>query len=219
MPTQKPLHIQLQALEQDIVALAVRVKGVIARAVNALASLDAVEGREIVAGDRGIDEDELELERQCLLLLALQQPVARDLRAVGAALRILIDLERIADHAADIAKAAVRLEGQTLIKPLVDIPRMADLAQEMVAQAVDAYVRRDEAAARALVVLDDDVDHLFSRVFRDLIALMTERPEAAHQGTHLLFVASHLERIADHATNLAEAVIYAVTGQRPELND
>ncbi len=219
MPTHGPLPVQIQALEQDIVALAVRVKGVIARAVAALGSMDAAAGREIVAGDRAIDEDELELERQCLLLLALQQPVAGDLRAIGAALRILIDLERIADHAADIAKAAVRMEGQTLVKPLVDIPRMAELAQEMVARAVDAYVRRDVEAARALVLLDDDVDHLFSRVFNDLIGLMTQRPDAAHQGTHLLFVASHLERIADHATNLAEAVIYAVTGLRPELND
>lgn len=211
--------MQLHALEQDIVALAVRVKAVIARAVDALARMDADAGREIVAGDRAFDEHESELERQCLLLLAVQQPVAGDLRAIGAALRILIDLERIADHAADIAKAAVRMEGQTLVKPLVDIPRMAELAQEMVARAVDAYVRRDAAAARDLVQLDDDVDHLFSQVFKDLIELMTQRPDAAHQATHLLFVASHLERIADHATNLAEAVIYAVTGSRPELND
>lgn len=219
MPMHESRQMQLHALEQDIVALAVRVKAVIARAVDALARMDADAGREIVAGDRAIDEHELELERQCLLLLAVQQPVAGDLRAIGAALRILIDLERIADHAADIAKAAVRMEGQTLVQPLVDIPRMAELAQEMVARAVDAYVRRDAAAARDLVQLDDDVDHLFSRVFNDLIGLMTMRPEAAHQGTHLLFVASHLERIADHATNLAEAVIYAVTGLRPELND
>ena len=219
MPMHETRRVQLHALEQDIVALAVRVKAVIARAVDALARMDADAGREIVAGDRAIDEHELELERQCLLLLAVQQPVAGDLRAIGAALRILIDLERIADHAADIAKAAVRMEGQTLVQPLVDIPRMAELAQEMVARAVDAYVRRDAAAARDLVQLDDDVDHLFSRVFNDLIGLMTMRPEAAHQGTHLLFVASHLERIADHATNLAEAVIYAVTGLRPELND
>ena len=219
MPMHESRQMQLHALEQDIVALAVRVKAVIARAVDALARMDADAGREIVAGDRAFDEHESELERQCLLLLAVQQPVAGDLRAIGAALRILIDLERIADHAADIAKAAVRMEGQTLVKPLVDIPRMAELAQEMVARAVDAYVRRDAAAARDLVQLDDDVDHLFSQVFKDLIELMTQQPEAAHQATHLLFVASHLERIADHATNLAEAVIYAVTGSRPELND
>jgi len=210
---------QLNELEQGIVALAVQVKDVIARAVAALAAMDADAGREIVAGDRAIDDREAYLERECLRLIALQQPVAGDLRAIGAALRILIDLERIADHASDIARTAVRLEGEALLGPLVEVPRMAELAQDMVARAVDAYVRRDEVAARALVAVDDEVDHLFSQVFGDLIVLMGQRPEAVRQGTHLLFVASHLERIADHATNLAEAVIYAVTGQRPELND
>jgi len=219
MPTREAFQTQLDGLEQGIVGLAVRVKGVIARAVAALAAMDADAGREIVAGDRVIDDLEAQLERECLRLIALQQPVAGDLRTIGAALRILIDLERIADHASDIARTAVRLQGEGLLKPLVDIPRMAELAQDMVARAVDAYVRRDAAAARALVEVDDEVDHLFSQIFRDLVALMGRRPEAVRQGTHLLFVASHLERIADHATNLAEAVIYAVTGQRPELND
>lgn len=219
MPVRQAFQAQLNELEQGIVALAVQVKDVIARAVAALAAMDAVAGREIVAGDRAIDDREAHLERECLRLIALQQPVAGDLRAIGAALRILIDLERIADHASDIARTAVRLEGEALLKPLIEVPRMAELAQNMVARAVDAYVRRDEVAARALVAVDDEVDHLFSQVFADLIALMGQRPEAVRQGTHLLFVASHLERIADHATNLAEAVIYAVTGERPELND
>ncbi len=219
MSTREGFHVQLAGLQQGIVSLAVQVKQVIARSVAALAAMDAAVGREIVAGDRAIDDYEAELERACLRLLVLQQPVAGDLRAIGAALRILIDLERIADHGADIARIAVRLEGESLPGPLTDIPRMAEIAQDMVARAVDAYVRRDAAEARALVALDDDVDHLFSRVFRELIALMGQRPEAVRLGTHLLFAASHLERIADHATNLAEAVIYAVTGQRPELND
>ncbi len=219
MPTREAFHVQLAELQQGIVSLAVQVKQVISRSVGALAAMDADAGREIVAGDRAIDDYESELERACLLLLVLQQPVAGDLRAIGAGLRILIDLERIADHAADIARIAVRLEGESLPGPLTDIPRMAEIAQDMVARAVDAYVRRDADAARALVALDDDVDHLFSRVFRELIALMGQRPEAVRLGTHLLFAASHLERIADHATNLAEAVIYTVTGQRPELND
>ncbi|HVB09749.1 MAG TPA: phosphate signaling complex protein PhoU [Bacillota bacterium] len=219
MVVRQAFQAQLNELEQGIVALAVQVKDVIARAVAALAAMDADAGREIVAGDRAIDDREAYLERECLRLIALQQPVAGDLRAIGAALRILIDLERIADHASDIARTAVRLEGEALLGPLVEVPRMAELAQDMVARAVDAYVRRDEVAARALVAVDDEVDHLFSQVFGDLIVLMGQRPEAVRQGTHLLFVASHLERIADHATNLAEAVIYAVTGQRPELND
>jgi phosphate transport system protein len=186
------------------------VKDAIAQAMAALVALDAQAGARVVAGDRTIDEERTRLERESL---------ARDLRDIGAGLRILVDLERIADHASDIARVAVRLEGETLPKPLEDIPRMAEIAQGMVAAAVDAYVARDAAAAEGLTRADDDVDHLFSRVFGDLVALMQARPDAVRVAAHLLLVASHLERIADHATNLAESVIYAVTGERPELND
>lgn len=218
LPTREGFQYQLDALERGIVGLAVQVSDVLARAVAALVSLDAAAGRVIVAGDQVIDDREAELERDCLRLIALQQPVAGDLRTIGSALRILIDLERIADHGTAIARTAIRLEGQTLAEPLTDISRMAELAQEMVTRAVDAYMRRDAADARELVDVDDDVDHLFSAVFRKLVASMAQRPESANQATHLLFAASHIERIADHATNLAEAVIYAVTGRRPELN-
>lgn len=218
-PTREVFHRDLRQLEEGVVALAVRVKDAIAKAVRALADRDGALAREVMAGDRAIDEQEMELEHRCLTLLALQQPVASDLRAIGAGLRILIDLERIADHAADIARVAARLEGQELVKPLIDIPRMASLAQDMVARAVDAYVARDEAAARSVAASDDEVDHLFSQVFRELLAIMVQDSRTVDQATHLLLVASHLERVADHATNVAEAVIYAVTGQRPELND
>jgi len=227
MPTREAFHADLAELERDIVRLAVEVKERIARAVGALARGDAVEGQAVAQEDRSIDLRELDLERACLRLLVLQQPLAGDMRAIGAALRILIDLERIADHAAGIGRTAVRLRADPPPPAPAEphlagwreaLPRMAEIAQEMVAQAVDAYVRRDEAAARALAARDDDVDHLFSQVFSGLVGEIGRRPETAHRGTHLLFAASHLERIADHATNVAEAVIYAVTGERPELN-
>ena len=219
MPVRAAFHAELDELKRDIVTLAVRVKGLIPRAVGVLAAADAEEGRRIVAGDRQIDDDELRLEARCLRLLALQQPVAGDLRSIGAAIRILVDLERIADHAADIARTAVRLQGHPAAPAPAGIARMAGLVQEMVARAVDAYVREDAQEARDLVAVDDEVDHLFSRTFSELIESIGRHPEAAAQLTHLLFAASHLERIGDHATNVAEAVIYAVTGQRPELND
>lgn len=219
MTTRGAFHAELARLQAEIVALAVRVKDAIAQAAEALTTLDAAAGARVVAGDRGIDDERTRLERECLTLIALQQPLARDLRDIGAGLRILVDLERIADHASDIARAAVRLEGEALPKPLEDIPRMADLAQRMVAAALEAYVGRDAVAAKELTAFDDDVDHLFARVFADLVALMRERPDTVRVAAHLLLVASHLERIADHATNLAESVIYAVTGERPELND
>jgi phosphate transport system protein len=229
VPTREAFHAELAGLERDIVGLAVDVKERIARAMQALAAGDAAAGEALVAGDRAIDAREMDLEHRCLRLLALQQPVAGDLRTIGAAWRILIDLERIADHAASIARTAVRLardgsgpgpEGPEISPDGWEVlPHMAEIVQDMVARAVDAYVRRDAQAARELAAVDDEVDHLFSGLFRQLVAEMGRRPDLVHRDTHLLFVASHLERIADHATNVAEAVIYAVTGQRPELND
>ena len=219
MATRVAFHAQLDDLKRDIVALAVRVKGLIPRAVGVLRAADAEEGRRLVEGDRAIDEDELRLEARCLRLLALQQPVAGDLRFIGAAIRILIDLERIADHAASIARTAVRLQGHPAAPTPAGIARMAELVQDMVARAVDAFVREDAQMAHDLVTIDDEVDHLFSGTFSELVEQIGRHPQAASQLTHLLFAASHLERIGDHATNVAEAVIYAVTGQRPELND
>jgi phosphate transport system protein len=212
-------HAELRRLQEAVAALGVQVRDVIARAVAALERSDGRLGAEIVAGDKAIDDRVHDLEEECLKLLVLQQPMAGDLRALGAVLHILIDLERMADHAADIARTAVRLNGERLIKPLIDVPRMAAICQEMLSRALDAYVQGDAARAEALVALDDDVDKLFSQVFRELLLLMMQDARVINQGTQLLFVASHLERIADHTTNLAEAVIYAVTGQRRELND
>lgn len=212
-------HAELEHLEQEIVALAVRVREMISRSVTSLQHLDVDAARQVVDGDHEIDETEHELEAEVLKLIGLQQPMAGDLRLLGSALHILIDLERMADHAVSIARTTLRLQGETLIKPLIDVPRMAQLAQEMAARAVDAYVQRDAGQARALVKLDDEVDHLFSQVFRELLVIMMQDPRTINQGTQLLFVASNLERIADHSTNLAEAVIYTVTGERVELND
>jgi phosphate transport system protein len=211
-------HAELKHLEEATVALAVQVKEMIAQAVSSLQHLDAGLAQRVIDGDQVIDDREHELEAECLKLIGLQQPMAGDLRLLGAGLRILIDLERMADHAVAIAKTTIRLQGETLIKPLIDIPRMAQIAQEMISRAVEAYVQRDPGQARSLVALDDEVDHLFSQVFRELLVLMMQDPGTINQGTQLLFVASHLERIGDHTTNLAEAVVYTVTGERPELN-
>lgn len=212
-------HDELRQLQEAIAALAVNVREVIFQAVQALEHTDGEAGRRIIDGDDAIDRRVGDLEEECLKLLVLHQPMAGDLRALGAALHILIDLERMADHGVDIARTAVRLDGEKLIKPLIDVPRMAATCQEMISRVLDAYVQGDAARAEALVALDDDVDKLYSQVFRELLLIMMQDPRTINQGTQLLFVASHLERVADHTTNLAEAVIYAVTGQRRQLND
>ena len=210
---------QLMGLEQELLRMGALVEDQLRAAVRSLTEKNSALAHEVIEEDDRVDAMEMDIERRCLTLLALQQPLASDLRIVSTALKIITDLERMADHAADIAKVTLRLENQAFVKPLVDIPEMARLASSMVRLALNAYLHRSIDEAYTMINLDDDVDHLYAQIFRDLINLMRDRPDAADQGTHLLFVASHLERIADHATNLAEAVIYAVTGLRPELND
>ncbi|MCL5066471.1 MAG: phosphate signaling complex protein PhoU [Firmicutes bacterium] len=190
----------------------------IRRAVRSLDDRDLALAQEVIADDDRVDRLESEIERRCLTLLALQQPLAGDLRVVSTVLKIITDLERMADHASDIAKVTLRLSDEPWIKPLVDLPVMARLAISMVRSALNAYIHRSIEEAMAMIRLDDDVDHLYAQIFRDLVDLMRERPDTAAQATYLVFVANYLERIADHATNLGEWVVYMVSGERKELN-
>lgn len=217
--TRQSFHDEMDALQRDILQMGTYVEEAIFKAVKALAQGDTELGRTVIEEDDRIDQLQLDIEKKCLELLALQQPMASDLRVIGTSLKIITDLERMADHASGIAKTALRLEGQPLIKPLVDIPRMAEIAQRMVREALNAFVDRDVERALAMINLDDEIDHLYSQVFRELLLIMMENPQTINQATSLLFVGSHLERIADHATNLGEWVIYIVTGERKELNN
>lgn len=216
--SRQTFHEQLEELEKSLLRMGTLVEEAIHKAVKSLAEKNSELAKEVIRDDDRIDTMELEIEKQCLALLALQQPMAIDLRIIGTALKLITDLERMADHAADIAKITIRLEGQPLIKPLVDIPRMAEIAQSMVHEALAAYVNRDEKRAYAMVAHDDEVDHLYAQIFRELLTYMMEDPRTIQQAMHLVFVAMYLERVADHATNLAEWVIYMVTGERKELN-
>jgi phosphate transport system protein len=211
-------HQELEELQQDILRMGTLVEERIGQSVRSLESGDMQTAQEIVDGDDDVDAMQVDIETRCLEIIALQQPMASDLRIVGTAIKIVGDLERIGDHAVDIAKVTLRIAGEPLMKPLIDIPRMADLAQRMTRDALRAYVRRDPDAAHELLRTDDQVDHLYSQVLRELLVYMMEDPRTIHQATHLLFVAQHLERVADHATNLGEAVIYMVSGERKDLN-
>lgn len=211
-------HQELEELQQDILRMGTLVEEAIGKAVQSLATGDLDLAKDIIARDDVVDGMQVDIETRCLQLIALQQPIAIDLRIVGTAIKIVGDLERMADHAVDIARVTLRLNGETLMKPLIDIPRMADMAQRMARDALRAYVRRDPEAAKELLRTDDLVDHLYAQLLRELLVFMMEDPRTIHQATHLLFVAQHIERVADHATNLGEAVIYMVSGERADLN-
>ncbi len=209
----------LEELQQEILRMGSLVEQAIYNAVHSLAVQDINLAESVIKGDSVIDQMELEIEDKCLKLIATQQPMAKDLRKISTGFKIITDLERMADHAKDIAKVTKTLSGQPLIKPLVDIPRMAALTQQMVKDGLDAYVRGDVELAGTLNDKDDEVDHIYSQIFRELLTYMMEDPRTITQATYLLFVGRYIERIADHATNIAERVIYLVTGERPDLND
>jgi phosphate transport system protein len=208
----------LRALEEDLLRMGSLAGDLIHRAVEALKARDAEAAEAVIAEDDVVDRMHLDIEDRVVKLLATQQPMASDLRILTSALAISIDLERLADHAEGISKATRRLAHQPPVKPLVDIPYMERLVQEMLHDALQAFVRRDPALAEALVAKDDLVDALRSQVFRELITYMMEDPRTISRALDLILVAQHLERAGDHITNIAERVIYMVTGEMRELN-
>lgn len=209
----------MEELHEDLIEMGALAEQAIGNALNAIRTQDVTLARQIIEGDDKVDAMEKRIEQRCLAILARHQPLAGDLRMVGAALKIITDLERISDSATDIAELVTQLAGQQYIKPLVDIPRMAETAIQMVHDAIDAFTRREMQLARDVCLRDDEVDNAFSRVMFDLIRLMRSMPEAASQAVDLLLVAKYLERIADHATNIAEWAIYLVNGQHPQDKD
>lgn len=214
------LRTKLDALLDEVLRMATLVEDAVGRSIRSLVDQDAGLARAVIEGDARIDAMEMEIEEHCLAILALEQPVATDLRVVSTALKIVTDLERIADYASNVAKVTVRLADEEYLKPLVDIPRMAEVDRHMLRSAIQAFLRRDVDLAYALVRDDDEVDALYNQVFRDLLARMIEDPSTAvvNQATQLIMVARHLERIGDHVANFAEWVIFMVSGDRPALN-
>lgn len=211
-------HQELDQLQQKLILMGERVQELIVQATDSLARRDLVLAEQVIDHDDEVDALLMDVEQRSLRLLALQQPMAVDLRVIGTALKISTDLERMADHAVDIARVNLRIGDEPLIKELVDIPKMADLTRQMIGEAIACYLERDDQRARRMIALDDEVDHLYSHVFQDVLNLMAQRPESVKQLTYLLHTALYLERVADHATNLGEWIIYMVTGKREELN-
>lgn len=213
--TRDVFHEKLKQLFQRLLKMGTLVEETIQQSVNALASLDIDLAQKIIANDDNIDNLETQLEQECLTLLATQQPLAKDLRLIGATLKVITDLERIADHAVDISRVTINLKGQKLVKPLIDIPRMAGMAIEMLHDSLTALIEEDVDLAKKIGKKDDFIDDLNKQIFRELLLLMMSNPTIIEQATQLQLVSLYLERIGDHATNIAEWVYYISNGEKP----
>jgi len=207
------LDRQLGQLQQEVVTLAEIVEKATLRAVDALKRRDLEESHQVIAGDDYIDQKRYEIEDRCVDLIATQQPMARDLRAIIALLHITVELERIGDYAEGIGKISVMMGEEPLLKPLIDIPRMAEKATQMLRSSMDSLVSRDVVMANQVLHDDDEVDELYDQVYRELLIFMLQDPRTIQRATYLLWTAHDLERIADRATNIAERVIFLVTGK------
>jgi phosphate transport system protein len=205
---ERHFHQELEALKEQLLGMGGRAEAIVNKAVEALKRRDAGLAQAVIDDDRALDQMEIDVEERCVSLLALQQPMAGDLRFITSALKISNDLERIGDHAVNIAEGAVALAGMPQLKPLVDIPRMADLALGMLREALDAFVHRDAATARRICRRDDAVDDLNRQLFRELVSYMIENPATVGRALELIRVAHNLERVADMATNVAEEVVF-----------
>jgi phosphate transport system protein len=208
---------KLKQLEHDVLSLGDMVERAIYRSVEALKGRDLKAAGQIIADDLKINQKRHDIEQKCIELIATQQPVANDLRVIIAILNIIVDLERMADHAEGIAKVVLMIGYERRLKPLVDIPRMADKAREMLREALSAFTRRDVEAAKRICAEDDEVDHLHDQVYRELLTFILEDPRTITGATRLLWVAHNLERIADRVTNICERVVFMVTGEMIEI--
>lgn len=217
MSTRTAYEGQIQALRDDVVSMASMVDKAVVRAIDAMQTQDVGLARAVRKEDKIINAARWSGEERALTLIATQGPMAGDLRMIAAALQIFTDLERMADHAAGIAKIVMETADEAPLKPLVDIPRMSLIAREMLGDAITAFVDGDVELARRVAIRDDDVDALNDQIFRELLTYMMADPSTINRATHLLWAAHGIERIADRVTNVCERVVFTVTGETEEL--
>ncbi len=210
---QRHIDVELAGLTDELVQMATLAETAIGLSIKALVSRDAELARQVIASDAQINTLEIEIDERCLRTMALYQPEARDLRFLAMALKINNDLERMGDQAVNIAERTLDLLKEPLLKPLIDIPRMAALAQRMVKDSLDSFIRQDVELARSVCRRDDEVDRYDDQLFRELLTYMMQDSKAITRAVNLILVSRHLERIADHATNIAEDVVYLVQGR------
>ena len=211
-------HEQIRELLEDLLEMGQMVADSIDRAVQALAKQNEDLAQQVIDFDDEINAFQREIDEKCLVLIATQQPMASDLRAILAVSNIAAELERIGDYSEGIARLAIKLAGKPLLKPLIDIPRMAEEGRRMLLTSLEAFARQDVETAAQIGKEDDVVDALYDQVYRELLVFMMEEPRTITQATYLLWVAHNLERIADRTTNIAERVIFMDSGKIVDLN-
>jgi phosphate transport system protein len=209
---------ELQDLRDNVLRLGSMVDAAISRSIQALRERDQELAQQIIADDETINELRFKIEEDCISLIARQQPAARDLRLIVAAMNIVLDLERMGDHAAGIATIVLRMGDEPLLKPLIDLPRMAQISQDMLRQSLDALISGNPDAALAITKIDDEVDLLYTQIFRELVSYMIEDPRTVTRAMYLLFCAHNVERVADRVTNICERVVFVATGRMEEIS-
>jgi phosphate transport system protein len=210
---QRHFHDELEALKQTLLAMGGLVEDQIRRVMQALTERDDALAQAVIDCDRQVNTYDVEVDEQCVELLALHQPTAGDLRFITTAMKIVTDLERIGDQAVNIAQRVIELNREPQLKPYIDLPRMATRAQAMVKESLDAFVARDTGLARRVCAEDAEVDALKEQIFRELLTFMLEDPRAIPRAIRLILISRFMERVADHATNIAEMVVYLVEGK------
>ncbi len=217
--SRKLLDDNLSVIQDDILRMGSMVEEQVNRAIYALKERDVKVAHQVIEADQRVDQLRYRVEDECLRTIATQQPAARDLRRIIAAMHMAVEMERMADHAGGIAEITIRMGGEPHIKPLLDIPRMAELVGEMLHGVLDAYVKTDVALAQAVAKQDDEVDALYNQILRELLTYMMADSKIVSRATYLLWVAHNLERIGDRVTNLCERVIFTDTGELNDIQD
>lgn len=210
-------HERLRELQDEVLIMGSMVEEAIGRSVEALKNRDLQLAEQVIENDQKINQRRFEIEESCITMIATQQPMASDLRIIITVLNLITELERMGDYAEGIARIALMIGDEPPLKPLIDIPRMAEKARDMLRRSLETFINRDSEEAMRITAEDDEVDNLYHQVFRELLLFMMEDPRTITRATRLLWVAHNLERIADRATNICERVGFTVTGKMVEI--
>lgn len=217
--TRKTFDLHLEEMHADLLRMGSLVEKQIYECIEALVNQDIKTAEEIIKNDDIIDDMQKSIEDKVIKLIAMQQPIAADLRNIFTTIKIVTDLERMADHAVDIAKVIKRLKDEKYAKPLIDIPKIGNLVKNMIKGALDAYVDTNLDKAYEVCKMDDELDAIYKHVFGELLSMMRNDPKTINQATQFLFVCKYFERVGDRTTNICESTIYLITGEQVDLND
>jgi phosphate transport system protein len=215
----KTFESELQQVKDDVLVLGSMVEQAILNSVEAMKKRDIKASQKILEQDREINKKRFEIEKNLMILIATQQPMAHDLRLLASSMEIISELERMGDYAKGIANIQLRMADEPLLKPLIDIPRMAQKDVDMLHRALTAFVNEDVVAARAIPVEDDEVDALYNQIYRELMTFVIQDPKTIERANWLLWVAHNLERVADRVTNICERTVFIATGEMTEIKD